>query len=94
MTRRILACILLAVLVCGLIAGCGSKVITAEKAQKIVLKDLGAKASEVEFHMHTAEYNGVVCFGIYATYKGETWAYTIDPSTGEILNKEESDHAH
>ncbi len=94
MYKRVLALLLLAVVMVGLLAACGSKTISAEKAEKIVLKDLGAKADEVEMHFHVTEFDGVPCFGIYATYKGVTWAYSIDAATGEILNKEESDHAH
>lgn len=92
--RRIISVMLVLVLVAGLFAGCGDSTVSTEKAQKIVLKDLGVKADEVTMHMHIGTYEGTPCYSIYVTHNGENLEYSISADTGEILNIAHSDHAH
>lgn len=94
MTKRIIVIAVLACLVLTLLAACGNGNITAEKAQKIVLKDLGVSANQAELHVHTGEFEGKPCYSIYATVDGHTWEYLVDYNSGEILSKTESSHSH
>ena len=89
--KKIIATICLACLVLSLCA-CGT--ITAEKAQKIVLKDLGVSAKDVDIDMHAGTYNSVPCYSIYVTIGEETLEYLVDSKTGEILHVGASDHGH
>lgn len=94
MKIRLIAIAVLACMLLGLLAACGSGEITPEKAQKIVLKDLGVSANKAEMHVHTGEFEGKPCYSVYATVDGHTWQYLVDYNTGEILSKTESDHSH
>ncbi len=93
MKKRILSLILLSCLLLTLLAGCSDE-ITPEKAQKIVLKDLGVSANKAELHVHVGEFEGKPCYSIYATVDGETLEYLVDSETGEILAINESTHSH
>lgn len=93
MKKRIIA-ILLLVSMLAMLTACGSKEITPEKAQKIVLEDLGVSADEAELHLHIGEHEGTPCYSIYVTIEGETLEYLIDSATGEILAINESSHSH
>ena len=94
MKKRILLlcltlCLLLSLAACG-----GSKTISVEDAQQVVLADLGKTAGQVEMHMHVGEYDGKPCYSIYVTVDGQTLEYLIDSSTGEILDIQQSSHSH
>ena len=96
MIKRILALALLACLVLALLAACGKNdgVISAEKAQKIVLEHLGVASNQATMHIHTGDYEGRPCYSIYATVEGKTWEYLVDAATGEILSVLETKHSH
>ena len=95
MSKRIISVLAAAILVLGLLAGCEkSDTISAEKAQQIVLEDLGVSAEKAQMHMHVGEYAGKPCYSIYVTVNGETLQYLIDSNTGEILDITHSDHSH
>lgn len=93
MKMRILSLIVLSCMLLTLLAGCGGE-ITPEKAQKIVLKDLGVSAKEAALHVHVGEFEGKPCYSIYATVDGHTLEYLVDSETGEILAINESSHSH
>ena len=92
--KKIIAFALVTCLLLALLAGCDNGQITAEKAQKIVLKDLGVSASDVTMHTHVTTYEGEACFSIYVTVDGETLEYVISGTSGEILAVNESEHSH
>lgn len=95
MLKRVLTILLTAVLLLGLLAGCNdSDTITAEKAQQIVLDDLGVSADKAEMHLHVGEFEGKPCYSIYVTVGGVTKEYLIDSNTGEILSINNSNHGH
>ena len=93
MKKRILSLIVLTCMLLTLLAACSGE-ITPEKAQKIVLKDLGVSANQAEMHVHVGEHEGMPCYSIYATVDGHTWEYLVDSQTGEILAINESSHSH
>ena len=94
--KKIIVLLLTALLLVGLMAGCGSSndPISADKAQKIVLQDLGVSAEDVSMHTHVTTYDGAACYSIYVTVKGKTLEYIIHGVTGEILLVQESTHSH
>lgn len=94
MKKRIIAILAISCMLLALLTACGSDGITPEKAEKIVLKELGVSASEVEVHVHVGEHDGLPCYSVYVTMDGETLAYLVDSNTGEILDVVESDHSH
>lgn len=83
-----------AVMLLALLAGCGDQQITAERAQKIVLDDLGVSADQVTMHTHITTYENEACYSIYVTVDGETLEYIINSIGGEILTIQESEHSH
>ncbi len=93
MLKRILIMALLLCMVFPLLAACGSDEITAEKAEKIVLKELGVSAEEAKLHVHLSEFDGMPCYQVFATVNGKTWEYLLS-YTGEILSVSESNHSH
>lgn len=78
---------------CLVLAGCKSDVVTEKEAQKIVLEDLGMKASQVTFHVHAGS-GDVPCYLVYATVEDHTLEYVIHAVSGEILAVTESSHSH
>ena len=92
--KKTIAIICLTLCLALSLCACGNKTISAEKAQQIVLDDLGVKADEVEMHLHVGEFEGTPCFSIYVTIEGETLEYLIESNTGEILDIRESSHSH
>lgn len=94
MTKRLIAILAVTCLLLALLAACGDGTISKEKAQKIVLKDLGVSANEVTMHVHVGEHEGTPCYSIYVTIEGETLEYLIDCNSGEILAINESSHSH
>ena len=91
--KKIVALLLVTCMAVALLAGCGGA-IDAEKAQKIVLKDLGVKADQVTMHTHITTYENQACYSIYVTIGDETLEYIINSETGEILVIQESAHSH
>ena len=91
--KKIVSLMLVTVLLLGMLVGCSSGM-SVEKAQKIVLKDLGVSADQVTMHTHIGSYENTPCFSIYVTVNGENLEYSISADTGEILNVAHSDHAH
>lgn len=94
MIKRIVSLLLVLVLAAGVLAGCGNSTISTEKAQKIVLKDLGVKADEVTMHVHIGTFENVPCYSIYVTVNGENLEYSVSADDGTILNIAHSDHSH
>ena len=93
MAKKLIALLLLACLLCTMLAGCKSK-ITSEEALQIVMDDLGAAASLASStHVHTGTHDGKPCFNIYVTVNGVSMAYVIS-ETGTILEKGPGDHSH
>ena len=91
--KRIISVICLLCLVLSL-AACGNKAISADKAKKIVAKDLGVSVSDVQMDLHVGSHEGKPCFAVYVTYNGENFEYLIDSNSGEILAINENDHGH
>ena len=91
--KKIVSLMLVTVLLLTMLVGCGSGM-SVEKAQKIVLKDLGVSADQVTMHTHIGSYENTPCFSIYVTVNGENLEYSVSADTGEILNVAHSDHAH
>jgi len=91
--KKWIALLLLAAILCGMLAGCGKK-ITAEEAYQIVLDDLGAAASLAESpHVHEATYEDKPCFNIFVTVDGLSLQYIVSES-GKILHKGPGEHSH
>ena len=93
MAKKIIAMLLLACLLCSMLAGCKSK-ITAEEALQIVMDDLGdAAALASSTHVHNGTHDGKPCFNIYVTVDGLPMAYIVS-ETGKILSKGPGSHSH
>ena len=92
--KKVIAFALVACLLLALLSGCDNGQISAEKAQKIVLDDLGVSASDVTMHTHATVYENEACYSIYVTVNGKTLEYILKASDGEILDVSESNHAH
>lgn len=91
--KKWIALLLMACLLCSMLAGCGKK-ITSDEAYQIVLKDLGESAANAEDpHIHTATYDNKPCFNIYVTVSGVSLNYVIS-ETGDILHKGIGEHSH
>ncbi len=94
MLKKIIALLLMLVIVCGVLAACGeSRQISATRAQKIALEDMGIKAKQATVHVHPEHKDEGTYFNVYITYNGENIAYVIS-NTGEIVTKGESQHSH
>lgn len=92
--KKVIALLLTACLLCGLLAACG-KEITAEEAYQVVLDDLGetlAATAETP-HIHEATYDGKPCFNIFVTVNGMSMQYIVSQS-GKILHKGPGEHSH
>lgn len=94
MKKRIIAIVALACMLLTLLTACGSDTISAEKAQKIALKDLGVSASKATVDVHVGEHEGIPCYSVYITVGSDHWVYMIDCVSGEILSSAESDTGH
>ncbi len=94
MKKRLIAVVSVVCLLLVLLAACGGDGISMEKAQRIVLKDLGVSANEATMHVHIGEYEGMPCYSIYVTVGGKTLEYLVDSQSGEILEVNESNHSH
>ena len=85
MKKRIFSLLLVLILVLSL-AACGSKAISAQKAQQIAAKDAGTKVADAEgmhTHVETAA-DGTPYFNIHFSVDGTPYNYQIS-ATGEIL---------
>lgn len=86
MKKQICSLVLVLVLALSLTA-CGGKAISAVKAQKIAVKDAGAKVSEAEgihTHIGTAA-DGTPYYDIHFSVDGTPYNYQISAS-GEVLS--------
>ena len=91
--KKWIAMLLLATILCGMLAGCGKKV-TAEEAWKIVVEDLGAAAEMAEApHIHEATHEDKPCFNIFVTVNGVSLQYIVSEN-GKILHKGPGQHSH
>lgn len=92
--KKWIALLLLACLLCGMLAGCGKKV-TAEEAYQIVLDDLGETLAETaeDPHIHESTYEGKPCFNIFVTVNGLSMQYIVSEN-GKILHKGAGEHSH
>lgn len=94
MKKRIIAIVAVACMLLTLLTACGNGNISAEKAQKIALKDLGVSASKATVDVHAGSHEGMPCYSVYITVGDEHWIYLIDITSGEILSATESDSGH
>ena len=92
--KKWIALLLMACLLCSMLAGCGKK-ITSEEAYQIVLDDLGKTlaATAESPHIHTGTYEDKPCFNIFVTVNGMSMQYIIS-ETGKILHKGAGEHSH
>lgn len=86
MNKRIFTVLIAALLCLSLLAACGSKAITAEKAQKIALEYADVTASQVsDIHTHIIEQEGLPCFQVHMTTENGEITVVIDAATGEVI---------
>lgn len=92
--KKWIALLLMACLLCSMLAGC-SKKITSEEAYQIVLDDLGEAlaATATSPHIHEATYDNKPCFNIFVTVNGVSLNYVIS-ETGDIIHKGPGEHSH
>lgn len=84
--KRMIAVILTLLLCTSLLAACGSKAITAEKAQKIALDHADLKASQVsDIHTHIIEQEGAPCYQVHMTTENGDVTVVIDAATGKVI---------
>ena len=89
MKKRLLAFLILTVMLVTLFAACGTKTITAEKAQEIALEAAGLDAKDVDdVHTHVTTYEKEPCYNIHITVDGAEYNYNIAAS-GEILSADD-----
>jgi len=70
----------------SLLAACGSKAVTAEKAQQIALDYAGLTAGQVsDIHTHVIEQEGTPCFQVHMTTETGDVTVVIDAATGEVI---------
>ena len=94
MIKRLIAILLILCVVCGTFVACaGNKQITAQKAQKIALKDMGAVPSLSQVHTHESETENGIYYSVSITYGNQSMTYVIS-NTGEIVSKTEGAHTH
>jgi uncharacterized membrane protein YkoI len=97
MKKIMMVLLLVAALVLSLLAGCGKNdVVTAEKAQEIVVAHAGADGKPVtDVHLHIQENDaGEVCYSVQVTVELKTYTYLVHGITGEILSITEGGHSH
>ncbi len=94
MIKRLISVLLVLVVLCSMLVACGeSKQITAIKAQRIALKDMGAVADLSQVHTHEAETENGIYYNVYITYGNQSMTYVID-NVGNIVSKTEGAHSH
>ena len=98
MTKRVIAILLSACLLCALLCACRTEEkkedITADQAWQIVLSDLGQLADQAQSpHIHTGTYGNQSCYNIFFDLKGESLMYAVSFS-GKILHKGAASHSH
>jgi len=89
MKKRLIALFLLAVLILPILAACGktSAFVTPEQAQKIALKAMGYRESQVdEIHTHGGQYEGKPAYTVHIVVGGVDYEYVIRASDGEVLD--------
>lgn len=85
--KKLIAVLLVLALSVSLLAACGQKYITSEKAEKIALKEMGVTGDEVDAtHIHVAETADGPAYSIHVEYNGQTHEYVILAATGEIVS--------
>ena len=92
--KKLIAMVLVLTLSLGLLAACGSKVLSQDQALKVVAKDLDVRVKDFEsadIHITTVD---VPAYAIYVTVDGHHYAYVIAAAGGEIISSEETDHGH
>ena len=97
MTKRVISLLLVAVMAFFLLSACGKNdgPLSAEDAKKVVLKDLGTKESKVDsVDVHVSTFDGAACYAVYVSVGGQNWQYIVKGTSGEILQKAETEHAH
>lgn len=96
MIKRAISVFVVAVMLLGLLTACSNNgALTVEDAKKVVLKDLDIKQSDADsVDVHLTTIDSLACYLVYVSVDGEHWQYTVNSLTGEILEKEESDHGH
>lgn len=96
MIKRVISVLLVAMLLLGLLAGCGDDgKVTLDEAKQLVLKDLNIKqndADSVDVHLTTVD--GVACYVVYVSFDGQHWQYTVSGLNGEILDKTQNTSGH
>ena len=92
--KKWIALLLMACLLCSMLAGCGKK-ITAEEAYQIVLEDLGdiLAATAESPHIHEGTFENKPCFNIFVTVNGMSMQYIMSEN-GKILHKGAGEHSH
>ncbi len=94
MMKRIISVLLILVVACSMLVACGeNKQITAIKAQRIALKDMGAAAELSQVHTHEAKTEDGIYYNVYITYGNQSMTYVID-NEGNIVSKTEGGHSH
>ena len=98
--KKVIALLLAACLLCGLLAACGGKKeITAEEAYQVVLEDLKETYGEAiadtaeSPHIHESTYEGKACYNIFVTVSGMSLQYVIS-RTGDVLYTGAGEHSH
>lgn len=89
--KKVFGLLLAMVLCVGVLAGCSQadKVLTADEAVNVALKDLGISADEVtDAHTHVAT-GDVPAFSIHITVGDTEYEYLIAAKGGEILSASE-----
>ena len=92
MKKRIVAFILIAVMVLGMLTACGKKgALTQEEAQKIALEHVGISQNDVsDLHVHIVQEQGIPCYSFHiASDKGD-YTVLVHAGTGEIISTENS----
>lgn len=87
MKKRIFALVTIAVILLGLLAGCGKKgPVTQDEAQKIALEYAGLTKKDVaDVHVHVTSDNGLPCYSIHITTGEKDFSVVINASTGEVI---------
>ena len=73
-----------ALLALTLLAACGKKTITVEKAQQIALESVGLKTAH-HVHVDVEQYENEACFVVHIS-EGEQEFYVYVSQTGQVLH--------